>query len=855
MKPGIRTLSSVAPLGLLLLSTSHCTSDAATNATTEPVEREPPATIPTSPDGFERLCQGRDWTAERTQVVLGAEGTRHSSVSRPSSTKLYPRGTQDAIKIRPSAPLLVEKLRVAFAQGQGPARLRLTTTIGRTNPSSYPDKDTPASGDFSADAVDLLPPIEFDVQSPNPDNWLEFDVSDAALTLLPTQHYALVYEHLDSSVLLSVEVNRSRGTSMSFVPGQFLPVGVAGNFRLQVVGESFCEWSPEERWFSRETSAPFALLDSPRAFVADIDGDRHDDVVLVEGGWGSAGVTAAAGRGLIAFLGNGHGAFSEAPAGTFPDVPSVKRASVVALADFDNDGDQDVFVAPFLNGDQDGDGYNVGDAVNPDCDDTNAKVHPGATEIASNGVDDDCDGIADDGASTSDADGDGYSIAKGDCDDTRSDVHPGASEILDGRDNDCNGRVDDVFGNRVLLNDGHGRYQALAEAGVESVGAPSAIDVADVDGDGVLDVFLGRWFDVYGYANRIETSLFYAGKGGGRFEEAHERFGLGVAQPRAAYGAVFNDFDEDGAPDLLVGNYLQAPVQFWKNRNGHFEDVAAALGVDANHSIKKPNPQNPAGHAYGADFGDLDGDGDIDFFLTNLAHPRERPFSDASMLYMNSGAPKFTFLDQRVPSGIIFNEGDVNVAFGDIDNDMDLDVLVVSSYGTHYSRLYANDGHGHFTDVTYEANADIENAVAGVFADFDEDGKLDILLTDRNLQEQDRSFYEKTPHVSVLRNRFPSDNAWVEFTLEGTTSNRDAIGAWVTLTAGGVTQKRWVRGAGGGLGAQQGSRVVHFGLGQNRSVDAISVRWTHGATETISGVEPLHRYRVQQGSGKAVPLN
>jgi hypothetical protein len=96
---------------------------------------------------------------------------------------------------------------------------------------------------------------------------------------------------------------------------------------------------------------------------------------------------------------------------------------------------------------------------------------------------------------------------------------------------------------------------------------------------------------------------------------------------------------------------------------------------------------------------------------------------------------------------------------------------------------------------------------------------------------------------------------WVELVLEGTTTNRDAIGARVTLEAGGVSQMRDVRGGGGnGNGNVQSTRVVHFGLGSESAIDSLTVRWVGGATETITGAAPNGRYHVAEGSGTATLL-
>jgi hypothetical protein len=106
--------------------------------------------------------------------------------------------------------------------------------------------------------------------------------------------------------------------------------------------------------------------------------------------------------------------------------------------------------------------------------------------------------------------------------------------------------------------------------------------------------------------------------------------------------------------------------------------------------------------------------------------------------------------------------------------------------------------------------------------------------------------------VHLYINRVGQDLNWIEILLEGTTTNRSGYGARVTLTAGGVTQMRDVHGGGGR--ANQGSRVVHFGLGGESDIDEATVRWVGGATETITGLAPNGRYRVVEGSGTGTPI-
>jgi hypothetical protein len=304
---------------------------------------------------------------------------------------------------------------------------------------------------------------------------------------------------------------------------------------------------------------------------------------------------------------------------------------------------------------------------------------------------------------------------------------------------------------------------------------------------------------------------------------------------RAAYGVKWNDFNNDGLADVFVGNYGYEPNLLWANQgSGAFSNVGAATGVDGD------DIGTQGGNSFGGDWGDLDNDGDMDLYVCNIAHPRYQPTSDISMLLFNQGAPDYSFVDRRAELGLVYDEGDINAAFADFDNDMDLDLVVGSTYPNHYSRLYRNDGESGFTDVTYETAAAVHQGASVTWSDVDEDGDLDLLAAGSG-------------RAHVLINRIGQDRGWVQFALEGTTSNRDAIGARVTVEAGGVSQIRDLFDSGGNTNPQR-TRIVHFGLGDSSSIDAVSVRWPTGVTETISGVEPEGRYRVLEGTGQATRI-
>ncbi len=760
---------------------------------------------------FDRFCAGEVWDAELTPAVEGElSGEYLGIIAEP-----LPEGTLDSMKIVPEHPFHVRSIRIGLGGDPGTVRVRLMTTFGRSYPGGWPD--------YTAASANLVPPIDVEVTAPDPEVPVEIDLAAQGVFLEPTQHYVVVVEHLGAGPQVAIEsvMMGEPSRALIHVPGEDVPYGLDGNFRMELVGNHFCTWTEAERWFGEHTDAPFSTEVSSYVQVVDLDGDGHDDVIVQA-------------PGPKAFFGDGTGSFVAAGVDPFADVP---LANLVMFADVDGDGDRDAFAGHYVGANNDGDTYTLAEG---DCNDADPAVRPGAAEVT-NGYDDDCDGIADDGTDTSDADGDGTAIVAGDCDDTRPEVVPGGAELLDGLDNDCDGEVDEDYVDKILLNDGFGGFTPLSASGVEGIDPTTTATFADADGDGNLDLYWGNWLEHYPDFAAV-PDRFATGVGDGTFVDRSLDAGVLVMPERPCYGAGFWDYNDDGLPDLYVGNYQLSDNNLFENQgDGTFADVAAAKNFD-HDGIESEFPQYPGGHSYGAAFGDVDNDGDIDAFVSNLSHPRTQPWADPSQFYFNQGGPDYTFVDRRAELGVIYDEGDVNAAFADWDNDGDLDLAVAALYPTHYAKLYRNDGPDGFVDVTYEAGIEVHLAVGLAFSDVDKDGDLDLFAAE-GIGPDFVHFYE---------NRIGQDNGWIELELEGTVSNRDAIGARVTVVAGGVTRIRDVE-AGGGHHLQH-SHVVHFGLGSADSIDSVSVRWPNGTVESISGADAGARWRVVEGDGVATPF-
>jgi hypothetical protein len=412
--------------------------------------------------------------------------------------------------------------------------------------------------------------------------------------------------------------------------------------------------------------------------------------------------------------------------------------------------------------------------------------------------------------------------------------------------------------NALYRNDGGKRFtDVTAAAGV--AGSPvfsASCAFADIDRDGDVDLFVVNYVDA-----RLDNNVFcgdaakririychplnfsplpdvlYRNNGDGTFTDISAE--AGIAPNRGnGLGAVFGDYDDDGWIDLFVANDTTPNFLYHNERNGRFSEVALLSGVSV-----AADGRPRAG--MGTDFGDYDGDGDLDLFVTN--HELE-----SHTLFRNLG--KALFEDVTFPSGVgppTLPFVGFGAAFLDVDHDGDLDLSIVNGHvmnsaghfrpgATEAQRnlMLANDGKGRFRDVTRASGPGFAGeAVSRALAagDVDNDGDLDLLVTNNS------------GRVELLRNTVAGNRGAILLRLAGTRSNRDAIGARVRLTAGGVTQLREVRAGSSYLG--QHDLRVHVGLGSAARIDRLEIRWPSGDTQIVEGAVPNEIVTITEGRG------
>ncbi|MCK5773912.1 MAG: VCBS repeat-containing protein [Thermoplasmata archaeon] len=374
---------------------------------------------------------------------------------------------------------------------------------------------------------------------------------------------------------------------------------------------------------------------------------------------------------------------------------------------------------------------------------------------------------------------------------------------------------------------------------------------ADVDRDGYLDLYMANYENgsLAGYNNH-----FWHNQGDGTFDNGTVEFGFDEGgDPLQSRGASWTDVDNDGWQDLYVSNYrIRRNYLYMNDGAGAYVESAEEKGVEG-HGNTHPVTGGEIyyGHSVGSSWGDLDNDGDMDLWVTNLAHKDawRGPICDDSYLFENLGEEMdWGFIDRRAESGIEIKEipgavrdGDelmVSSSLADYDNDGDLDLFIPQIYGDvsySYSFLYRNDGGLRFTEVGEEAGLRVWNTYGSAWCDYDQDGWID-LITGGGTWDADLSRTTNS-NVHLFRNNGGDVNTgsrWLEVKLEGRESNRAAIGARVTVEVDrdgdGTMDHMVIREVQAGTAAhgQQDPMLLHFGLGTTVSDAVMTVDWPMG---------------------------
>jgi hypothetical protein len=390
--------------------------------------------------------------------------------------------------------------------------------------------------------------------------------------------------------------------------------------------------------------------------------------------------------------------------------------------------------------------------------------------------------------------------------------------------------------NTLLINEGGWFRDGTAQAGLGDEAEPTmAAAWADWDGDGWIDLALANLVQPQ---QRGEGLRLYRNRGDGTFQDVSRSAGL--PSLRLCAGLTWGDVDEDGDPDLYVSVAFGQNFLF-RNERGHFVDRTFRAGV------ARPVTGFPCW------FFDADDDGHLDLFAASFWPVFEeeladltgvgRPPSPAAPLRLYRGRGDGTFTDVTAEQGLLHAVSTMGANHGDLDSDGRLDVYLGtgSPYLAHLvpNRFFHNTPLG-FRDATISAGlGHLQKGHGVAFGDVDEDGDLDLVVNMGGAVPVDRF------QPSLFTNP-GNGNRWLEVRLEGTDSNRAAIGARLTLTLEGGRRLHRTVASGGPFGASP--LAQWFGLGASPGALRLKVAWPSGRTEVYEDLRPDRRYLLREGA-------
>lgn len=485
---------------------------------------------------------------------------------------------------------------------------------------------------------------------------------------------------------------------------------------------------------------------------------------------------------------------------TISKLDSIKNTNGVAVADYDRDGDLDVFFTGILN-------------FTPDNKDTwnhllrnrGDQSFEDVTVAAGFGIQYTNEGLKAErgekmGGSWGDYDNDGY-----------PDLF-----LANSREN------------QLYHNEGDGTFKDVtAIAGV--AGCNTCYSATglwwDHDRDGDLDLYV---------SNLNTTNRMYENKGDGTFEDITDYLGIGGG-PTITWSSVAFDAGKDGFLDLLNVNDTQQK-EFFENRTGlKYNEAALAYRI------------NNLGAGMGVTIGDCNNDGLFDIYITNIYNHLPNP------LFVADGLRRFK--DEAKAWGVDNTGWGWGTHFLDYDHDGDEDLAAVNGpidkvnqvaqpdIGNFFFKNLHQQGESRFANWSVESGTDglAKSKGLEVF-DYDQDGDLDMVVA--NMLENAYFFRNET-----IKDQQPADKNWLQIRLEGSTSNRDAFGTTVKIRIGDRWYYRFHHGA---AVFGQSIKPVHFGVGSATNIDEIRFTWLTGITEAIYNVAANQLIDFKEGSGTVV---
>ncbi|MEO9662459.1 MAG: CRTAC1 family protein [Maribacter dokdonensis] len=402
--------------------------------------------------------------------------------------------------------------------------------------------------------------------------------------------------------------------------------------------------------------------------------------------------------------------------------------------------------------------------------------------------------------------------------------------------------------NLLFLNNGNATFTDVTKAyGLEEFNSFSTgPSFGDIDADGYPDLFVGNYFQEFTgklgiikdativSANQTARSYLLKNNEGKSFKNVYDDYGLG--HKGFGFGGVFTDFDNDQDQDLLVNQdfgYKAVPNFLYQNEypNDRFEDVSQQTEMDL-----KIN-------AMGAAVGDYNGDGWMDYYVTNIKF---------NMLMENQGNGN-PFVDKAKELGTYNLAISWGANFADFDHDEDLDLFVsngdLNPNCTPMGNFYFENNANTYTEKGRElAINDYGIGRGSVIFDMDNDGDMDLLV----VNQKPILNYPIASTTRLFRNDISRGN-WLKIALKGVQAESNGIGSRVTVIANGKKFIREIDG-GGSSHISQNSVIAHVGLGTTTKIDSVIVNWSGGNTQIITNIKANQLLEIVETAQPKKPL-
>ena len=467
----------------------------------------------------------------------------------------------------------------------------------------------------------------------------------------------------------------------------------------------------------------------------------------------------------------------------------------------------------------------------------------------------------------------------------------------------CQGEENNIT-NTLYENIGNGRFIRTSNTGSEDVGEGMSVSVADYDNDGDPDLFVTNYGDfklfrnngnktfsdvssiafpegikdswyggstwgdydldgnldlyVAGYVDFSRRPQYtnlrfpmdfgglpntiYRNNGDGTFKDLTSELNVLSDASRKSMQVLFHDFNEDGFPDIFVANDTDANGFYLNQGNGTFKVFSGPSGLSTTDG------------SMGIEIGDINNDGLSDIVYTNYAAEVNAIAYLIDNKSSNDGKLRNAVFTQNFDSPMIHKLSWPKISWGpglfDLDNDGDLDLFFsnghlnsVSGDNRQSNLLFENNGNGLYKDISsssgiLEAGQRIHRSA--IFADYDDDGKIDMFITVNGQQIEDgkgNTVFDPNQGRGILfQNQSKTKNNWIKIRLEGNQSNRDAFGTAVSLISNKIKQKQFLISGEGYFSSH--AKELYFGLGQSNMIDNIQIKWPNGLIQTFKDILP-----------------